>query len=197
MKRKGWDDKEKCYFDDEFEEIFLDELDNNSEEFNEDAYFENLNETGERFAQSILRSSFVERWEKLMMYNLAVERGIECIAPPETEEDLLLLPEEKRQKLREEALALLKGEKEINDEIVQSALDKARKSGEITEKLINFLMIQLAWYYFDEYKVKRPVRSVADIGYISKEDFKALLKKVDEELRMWEERILQWKPIEV
>jgi len=197
MKRKGWDDKEKCYFDDEFEEIFLDELDNNSEEFNEDAYFENLNETGERFAQSVLRSSFVERWEKLMMYNLAVERGIECIAPPETEEDLLLLPEEKRQKLREEALALLKGEKEINDEIVQSALDKARKSGEITEKLINFLMIQLAWYYFDEYKVKRPVRSVADIGYISKEDFKALLKKVDEELRMWEERILQWKPIEV
>ncbi|MEM5873149.1 MAG: hypothetical protein QXV63_02885, partial [Candidatus Aenigmatarchaeota archaeon] len=86
MKKKGWNDKEECYYDDEIEDILLDELDNDDEEFDEDAYFENLDEIDERFAQSVLRSSAMEKWEKLMMYNLAVERGIECIAPPETEE---------------------------------------------------------------------------------------------------------------
>ncbi|MEM4620860.1 MAG: hypothetical protein QW607_11690 [Desulfurococcaceae archaeon] len=198
MKKKGWDDKEECYYDDEIEDILLDELDDNDdEEFDEDAYFENLDEIDERFAQSVLRSSAMEKWEKLMMYNLAVERGIECIAPPETEEDLLLLPEEKRQKLREEALALLRGEKEINDEAIQGALDKARESGEITEKVINSLMVQLAWYYFNEYKVKRPVRSVADVGFVSEEDFRALSKEVSEKLKIWEKKLLQWEPVEM
>lgn len=197
MKKKGWDEKEKCYYDDEFKEFFLDELeDDDIDHFDEDAYFENLDEISERFAQSVLRSSAIEKWEKLMMYNLAIEKEIECFAPPEVEEDFLLLPEEKRQKLREEALSLLRGEKETKDESIRGALDGIRRSGRITEKDIKLLMIRLAWYYFDEYRVKRPVRSVFDVGYVSEEDFRALLKEADESLRMWEKKLLQWEPIE-
>ncbi|MEM0333436.1 MAG: hypothetical protein QXX30_03160 [Candidatus Aenigmatarchaeota archaeon] len=197
MKKKGWDEKEKCYYDDEFEEVFLDELEEDDVDyFDEDAYFENLDEISEKFAQSVLKSSTIEKWEKLMMYNLAIEKGIECFAPPEVEEDFLLLPEEKRQKLREEALSLLRGEKEIKDESIRGALDGIRRSGKITEKDIKLLMIRLAWHYFDEYRVKRPVRSVFDVGYVSEEDFRALLKEVDESLKMWEKKLLQWEPVE-
>ncbi|MEM5854452.1 MAG: hypothetical protein QW228_08860 [Candidatus Aenigmatarchaeota archaeon] len=197
MKKKGWDEKEECYYDDEFEEVLLNELEDEDDDFfDEDAYFENFDEISERFAQSVLRSSAIEKWEKLMMYNLAIEKGIECFAPPEVEEDFLLLSEEKRQKLREEALSLLRGEKEINDKSIQEVLDRIKKSGEITEKDIKLLMIKLAWHYFDEYKVKRPVRSVFDVGYVSEEDFRALLKEADEKLKMWEKKLLQWESIE-
>ncbi|MEM5821436.1 MAG: hypothetical protein QXP34_03910 [Candidatus Aenigmatarchaeota archaeon] len=40
MKKKGWDEKEKCYYDDEFEEFFIDELEENDADYDEDAYFE-------------------------------------------------------------------------------------------------------------------------------------------------------------